>query len=176
MNENIKDDVFQVEEVIMDNFNEDGSKSDEPWEGFAVSKISDPANYHFECRDKLNADDLCDYLNSVKFLDSKVADDLTEWSMLITELSRKEIKLYECKENYQFLSDKVLAEAKENNIDLKKIYGGNNATTRKQYVKETLVNETKEIKDLEFSIDYITRRISFLKQLVHTKIVLMEVK
>lgn len=105
-----------------------------------------------------------------------VMDLLEGWSILITELSFKEIELYECKEAYQVLSDKTIEEARRDNVDFKKLYGGDNQFTRKQYVKEVLHDENQHIKDLEFSIDYLTRKISFMKQLIHTKTIMMEIK
>ena len=110
-----------------------------------------------------------------------VIDNLCEWSGLVTELSRKEVELHKKKGDYEVASEKLLEEAKkkkdETEVDvIKDKYGYNNDKTRKKFVKESLVKEAKEIKDLEFSIDYIKRRISFLKQLIHTKTVLIEVK
>ena len=56
------------------------------------------------------------------------------------------------------------------------MYGKNNESIRKQHVKEELADEYSELKELEFSIDNLKRRISFLKSLIHTKTVLMEIK
>jgi len=87
------------------------------------------------------------------------------------ELSRKEVLLYRKKEAYQVMSDKIIGET-----DFKALFGKNNADVRKQYVKEQLRTEHETIKALEFSIDWIGRRISFLRELVKTKRGLMEVK
>ena len=102
---------------------------------------------------------------------TSVEDDLTEWSRLITELSENEIELFELKEKYELASEKIIDET-----DFKAIYGKNNAEVRKQHVKSILYADYLVIKDLEFSIDYLKRRISYLKQLIHTKTVLREVK
>lgn len=110
-----------------------------------------------------------------------VGELLEAWSYLITELSAKEIQLYKKKAAYEASSEKLLEDAakekheKDNDI-IKAKYGGNNDKTRKKYVKEMLAKENNEIKNLEFSIDYLKRRISFLKQLIHTKTVMMEIK
>jgi len=103
--------------------------------------------------------------------ESNITHDLMEWSRLMTELSNKEIRLFDCKEAYQALSEKIIAET-----DFKELYGKNNADVRKSHVKKMLVDEYSEIKYLEFSIDWIGRRISFLRELVKTKRVLLEVK
>lgn len=114
-------------------------------------------------------------------IDDFVIDNLTEWSRLVTELSINEIELHKKKEAYNVSSEKLLKEAAKEKLEndndiIKAKYGGNNDKTRKKYVKDSLVKKSKEIKELEFSIDYCRRRISYLKQLVHTKTVLLEVK
>lgn len=43
-------------------------------------------------------------------------------------------------------------------------------------MKDELKDEDKDIKDLEFSIDYLKRRISYLKSLIRTKTVIREIK
>ena len=100
-----------------------------------------------------------------------INDDLYEYSSLIEELSTKEIKLFKLKEEYQTESDKIIAET-----DFKELYGKNNAEVRKNHVKEELKGWYLEIKDLEFSIDYISRRIGYLKELIRTKRLLLGVK
>lgn len=97
-----------------------------------------------------------------------------EYENAIFELSSKEVKYYNSKESYAALSDTLLEQAKKDKDDgkgdiIKDMYGGNNDKTRKRYVKEELVDEAKEIKDLEFSIDYLKRRISFLKAILYLK-------
>ena len=96
---------------------------------------------------------------------------LSEWENLIEELSVKEVLLYKKKEAYQVMSDKIIEAT-----DFKALFGKNNADVRKQYVKEQLRTDYETIKALEFSVDWIGRRISFLRELVKTKRVLMEVK
>ena len=96
-------------------------------------------------------------------INAAVMDNLSEWSSLITELCAKEVELSEAKE--------------ENEHDIIKAkYGGNNDKTRKKYVEETLVDEHEAIVKLERRIDYIKRRVPFLKSLIHTKTVLLEIK
>ena len=100
-----------------------------------------------------------------------ITDYLSEWENLIEELSVKEVLLYKKKEAYQVMSDKIISET-----DFKALYGKNNAEVRKTHVKNELMTDYETIKALEFSIDWINRRISFLRELVKTKRVLMEVK
>lgn len=100
-----------------------------------------------------------------------VAGDLMEWKNLVEELSRKEVLLYRKKEAYQVRSDKIIGET-----NFKELYGANNQKVRDNHVKTVLSKDYETIKALEFSIDWINRRISFLRELVKTKRVLMEVK
>lgn len=96
---------------------------------------------------------------------------LNEWENLITELSNKEVMLYHRKTAYQQESDRIIAET-----NFKELYGANNQKVRDNHVKSVLAKDYEVIKALEFSIDWIGRRISFLRELVKTKRALMEVK
>ena len=96
---------------------------------------------------------------------------LNEWENLITELSNKEVLLYRKKTDYQQKADKIIAET-----NFKELYGANNQKVRDNHVKSVLAKDYEVIKALEFSIDWIGRRISFLRELVKTKRVLMEVE
>ena len=98
-------------------------------------------------------------------------DNLKEWETLIEELSSKEKALLEWKELYQSHSDKIIAET-----DFKALYGKNNDKVRKEHVKKELSTWYDTIKDLEFSIDWIGRRISFLRELIRVKRTIMESK
>ena len=126
----------------------------------------------------LNEKDIQEYQESkedVEFVNpltrTTVAWDLNEWSRLITELCDREKDLYKVKEEYNALSEKIIAET-----DFKALYGKNNESVRKQHVKSELSDMYDIIKAHEFSIDYCKRRISYLKSLIRVKSVIMEVK
>ena len=89
----------------------------------------------------------------------------------MNELSEKEVALYEWKEVYQIKAMEI-----ENTVDFKAIYGKNNADVRKQHIKQELGEWDKNIRELETSINWISRRISFLRELVKVKRTLMECK
>jgi len=176
---------FQVEKIESFIFDESGSQHD--WEGYGVTLKKDPANYCWLMRDKMEADNLCEFLNNEAIfdidnsIDAFVLDNCIEWSNLVTELTYKEIKLYKAKEAYEKASEKLLEDAaktkeKTGEDIIKARYGGNNDKTRKKYVKENLSKDKQAIKTLEFSIDYCKRRISYLKGLVTVKTALMEAK
>ena len=94
-----------------------------------------------------------------------------EWDNLINELSEKELALVEWKHVYE-----VKAQEIEDTTDFKALYGRNNADIRKLHIKNELKDWSNTITDLEISIAWITRRISFLRELVKCKRVLLDVK
>jgi len=131
----------------------------------------------------LNEEDIAKMLEEEPMLDMENAeityeveikgliDNLKEWDNLIMELSNKEVLLYKKKEAYQVMSDKIIAET-----DFKALYGKNNDTVRKTHVKNELMTDYEAIKALEFSVDWIGRRISFLRELIRVKRTIMGVK
>ena len=114
-------------------------------------------------------------------IDAFVLDNCIEWSNLIMDLSNKEKKFYRLKNEYKSKSDKLLEEARklkeETEEDIiKKRYGGNNDKTRAKYVKESLAEENKQLKELEFDIEYLKRRLPYLKGLVAAKTAILNAK
>ena len=94
---------------------------------------------------------------------------LSEWETLVDELSEKEVALYQWKTVYQIKADEIIS-----NTDFKALYGANNQKVRDNHIRNELSDWYENIKDLEFSIDYITRRISYLRELIRCKRVIME--
>lgn len=106
-------------------------------------------------------------------LEREIGYDLEDWTMMITELSDKEVELKKLKEEYAtkefdivFMSD----------IDFKSLYGSTSEKVRRQHASNELKPLKDKINDLELSIDYLKRRITFLKDLIRTKRTLMEIK
>ena len=96
---------------------------------------------------------------------------LNEWETLINELSSKEVALYEWKTVYAIKADEIIADT-----DFKSIYGANNQKVRDQHVRNELSDWNATIHELETSIAWIARRISFLRELIKVKRTLLEVK
>lgn len=129
----------------------------------------------------LNEEDIADYMEGDKMAMTtkeifevkyrEIDEDLVEWNELINELSSKERALWEWKELYQSHSDKIIAET-----DFKALYGKNNDKVRKEHVKKELQTWYDTIKDLEFSVDWIGRRISFLRELIRVKRTILEIR
>lgn len=123
----------------------------------------------------LNEEDIAKYQEKQENQDSSLGDfimnNLAEWSKLITELSEKEIQLLNLK-NKIFEKEQLII----NETDFKGVYGKNNSDIRKTHLNSLMKNDYETRQNLELSIDYIKRRIIFLKQLIHTKTIIMEVK
>lgn len=125
----------------------------------------------------LNEEDIAAYQEKQKFLEehpflkNNISYDLWEWSKLITELSEKERDLIELKDII-FDKEQWIIE----NTDFKAVYGKNNSDVRKLHLTKHMKSEYENRRSLELSIDYIKRRISFLKSLIHVKSVIMGVK
>lgn len=85
---------------------------------------------------------------------------LDEWNELINELSEKELALIEWRNVYEIKAQEI-----EDNTDFKELYGRNNQEVRKNHVKNELRDWYVIITDLEISISWISRRISFLREL-----------
>ena len=96
---------------------------------------------------------------------------LEHWENLIEELSNKEIALYKWKEIYEIKANEIIE-----HTDFKELYGANNQKVRDNHVRNELSDWYENIKDLEFSINYLSRRIGYLKELIRTKRSLMELK
>ena len=129
-------------------------------------------------RDKINADMLCNFLNDECIeiddsIDAFVMDNCIEWSNLISRLSNRESKLNRLKEEYD---NKEFQIVYQSDIDFKTLYGSTSEKVRKQHAKIELKELNDKIKGLELSIDYLKRRISFLRQLVPAKTALIGVK
>ena len=120
----------------------------------------------------LNEQDIAEYMEEkVYSKDFTIVDLVCEWEDLIEELSEKEIDYYYTKQAYQQLGDKIIAET-----DFKALYGANNQKVRDNHVRNELSDLYNTIKTLEFSIDWIQRRISFIRELTHVKRTIMENK
>ena len=107
----------------------------------------------------------------VRSIELPLTDLLCEWEDLVEDLTEKEIEYYYCKERYQSKADVIIAET-----DFKALYGANNQKVRDNHVKKELSKDHLHLKNLEFIIDWLNRRISFLRELVRTKRTIMEVK
>ena len=98
-------------------------------------------------------------------IERESAEIAKEWETLLDELTHNERALYEWRTLYNAKSEEILA-----NTNFNEIYGKNNEKVRKEHVKKELIDWYNTIKELEFTIDYQIRRISFLKAMTYMKI------
>lgn len=111
------------------------------------------------------------YVLNDESIDDRIEDNLYEWSSLITELSEKEIQFHDLKEAIFKKEQEII-----NTFNFEEVYGKNNKDVRKSHLDKVMGEEYKVKQELEFSIDFLKRRIPFLKQLIYTKTVMMELR
>lgn len=119
-----------------------------------------------------NLNDLTEQVNELTTLD--LHKDFTEYEELITKMNEDARELFRLEKEYQNEFNRVLEEAIEHKVDFKALYGGNNATTRKQYVEEQLSDNLNEIQELKFCKTENQRQLDFLKRLIDMKISLIK--
>ena len=91
---------------------------------------------------------------------------LIEYEDFIAELSYKEMELSKKKENFNQKEFEIIYTS---DIDFKSLYGSTAEKVRKQHANTVLKKLKTEINNLELSIDWLKRYISFLKELIRTK-------
>ena len=91
---------------------------------------------------------------------------LEEWDSLIGELSHKELELIKVEDewkekefHFRFMSD----------VDFIELYGKANDDTRKYHAKKECSELLREKHDLELSIDYLKRYLTFLRHVIAVK-------
>ena len=102
--------------------------------------------------------------NSRGIVDVPVHILLSTWEELVVKLDKNVKKLYACKEEY-LVKEREIIEI----TDFKELYGANNQNVRDAHVKKELVGLVKNIKDLEFEIEFIKSYIPLLKEVIKTK-------
>ena len=89
-----------------------------------------------------------------------------QYEHYIIELSSKEVELIQVKEEY---NEKEFQIKYVDDINFKELYGRANDDTRNYHVTITLKELLDKKQDLEISIDYLKRRISFLKTVLYLR-------
>ena len=115
-------------------------------------------------------DDLLNDLSEEILKEPKSIEDyFMEWEISIDELNDKTIDLINLKETYNQMEQDII-----DNTDFKEIYGRNNEQTRKAHVKNELKDLVDKKHDLEIRIEYLKRRIDFIKNVMAMQRVLIE--
>ena len=120
---------------------------------------------------------IVDKLNELqRTIDEKPLDlhtDIQDYEDRLNWLKKTSKRLIEIEEIYKEEFKIELAQAIEEGIDFKKIYGGNTEKTRKQYVDEQLQNLLDEKRELKQYKEDDLRRIELLKRVIDIKTKLM---
>lgn len=135
--------------------------------------ITGVAGETYPCKPEIFWETYEDFDDEDTSIEAYVLDNCIEWYNLISELSKKEEKLYNKKEEYNQKEFEIVF---IEDIDFKALYGSTAEKVRKQHAKTILKELDNEIKSLELSIDYLKRRLTYLKGLVTVKTALLEVK
>ena len=98
-----------------------------------------------------------------------IEDYFGEWEKAINELSKKEIEIINLKETYAQLEQDII-----DNTDFKELYGANNQKVRDNHVKNELKDLVDKKTDLQIRIDFLKRRIDFIRSLMRMQGVLIE--
>lgn len=98
-----------------------------------------------------------------------IDDYFREWEKSINELNDISIELINLKETYAQMEQDIIE-----NTDFKEIYGANNQKVRDNHVKNELKDLVDKKHDLELRIDYLKRRIDFIKNVMAMQRALIE--
>lgn len=98
-----------------------------------------------------------------------IQDYFQEWEVAIEELKVKETERINLKETYSQLEQEII-----DNTDFKELYGANNQKVRDNHVRNELKDLIDKKHDLELRINYLIRRIDFIKSLMRMQGILLE--
>lgn len=120
----------------------------------------------------IEAEELCKKLNEPYAPREQltVDDYFKEWEKAIDELSEKELALINLKETYAQLEQEIVE-----NTDFKELYGANNQKVRDNHIRNELKDLVDTKNDLNLRIDYLKRRIDFIKNIMAMQRTLLEV-
>ena len=121
----------------------------------------------FDCKDKENAEQLCEFLNNTL---CEVDVYLHEWKKILGELEADEKELKELKNTYDEKSNEMIVI-----VDFNTLYGANNKDIRKSHIKKAFKDVVKRKEELELKIDANKRKATFLKASVYAKIETMKI-
>ena len=102
------------------------------------------------------------HFGDINFEEAETIEEwFTLWNRYIYELTEKEQELMNIKETYNQMEQEII-----NTTDFKEIYGKNNETVRKNHVRNELKDLVDTRHDLELRINFLKRRISYIKSLM----------
>jgi len=98
-----------------------------------------------------------------------IEDYFNEWEKAILELTDKEREQINLKETYAQMEQEII-----DNTDFKELYGANNQKVRDNHVKAELKDLVDKKHDLELRINYLKRRIDFIKAIMRMQGILID--
>jgi len=102
------------------------------------------------------------HFGDINFEEAETIEEwFTLWNRYVYELQEKEQELMNIKETYNQMEQEII-----NTTDFKEIYGKNNETVRKNHVRNELKDLVDTRHDLELRINFLKRRISYIKSLM----------
>ncbi len=102
-----------------------------------------------------------------------IDDYFKEWEISIIELSEKEVRLSVLKEEYNEKEFDIVF-LNIDDVDFKELYGSTSEKVRKQYATMKLQSLIDAKNDLQVSIDYLKRRIEFIKAIMRMQGILID--
>ena len=124
--------------------------------------------WFFPVNTKVEGETLVEEFNKTKEPKS-IEDFFNEWEKAINELKDKSVELINLKESYNQMEQDIVE-----NTDFKELYGANNQKVRDNHVKNELKDMVDAKHDLELRIEYLKRRIDFIKNVLTMQRVLIE--
>lgn len=104
-------------------------------------------------------------------MENEIKDRLREWDRLITKLTYMEIEFYRKKQELFDKEQDII-----DNVDFKELYGKNNADVRKRHLRAELGDDYDYVKMLELKLDENKRRLSFMREDIRFRMMMMEAK
>ena len=124
--------------------------------------------WFFPVNTEVEGETLVEEFNKTKEPKS-IEDFFNEWEKAINELKDKSVELINLKESYNQMEQDIVE-----NTDFKELYGANNQKVRDNHVKNELKDMVDAKHDLELRIEYLKRRIDFVKNVLAMQRVLIE--
>ena len=124
--------------------------------------------WFFPVNNKIEGETLVEEFNTQKEPKS-IEDFFNEWEKAINEIKDKSVELINLKESYNQMEQDIVE-----NTDFKELYGANNQKVRDNHVRNELKDMVDAKHDLELRIEYLKRRIDFIKNVLTMQRVLIE--
>ena len=132
--------------------------------------VKGETGWFFPVETETEANFLAEKLNEQLATSPETIDEYYgEWEKAINEITNKSKELLDLKETYVQKEQDIIEKT-----DFKELYGANNQKVRDNHVKKELKDLVDKKHDTEIRIDYLKRRISFIKSVMNMQKTLLE--